>query len=429
MIRCSRFGVLFLFLFILINLYQSVSYGLICWEFFDKKYEYPSSRAFESDDIGFTYYEDFSKTLITDKTARFLYQQGNWIEDKKNSSRNLRDAYHPALSVVYITAKTHTIEELTIQSLERALVYISKDPPKTQFDASSIFFFIHYLKKEDKKSRAVFYQVLSRIKDILIADKNLIKSNPDNETNPSVLNKTILFLIEKNKDQINLIYNKLQSYSGLKLITPLELQDIKFLLRSFYIYYYGNQNFTSAQCSGIIVSHNTLITAAHCLEKFDYIEYQSESGKIRQSDFIIYNPKHNETEHDNTYDIGVVLFPDKTFITRPIRLSIVHPQSKQPLIAVGTEGKAGFKKIGMLQTIIATPSLIKAIHVPLRFSSTSGDSGGALINNLDELVGIISGHDRQTKETFFAPISQSIEFLRDVLKTQPRMVILGLDSK
>ena len=105
-------------------------------------------------------------------------------------------------------------------------------------------------------------------------------------------------------------------------------------------------------CTGTIISHNTVLTAAHCLAKVSkenpevVLNFERSSSVIALStDKYMANVDSssflNATDHDDIYvrDIGVVVFPDNTFVGVPtlkIKDYNVSPQDRVLMVGYGT---------------------------------------------------------------------------------------------
>ena len=73
------------------------------------------------------------------------------------------------------------------------------------------------------------------------------------------------------------------------------------------------------RCAGIVVSHNTLITTAHCIMGKAFTYYQA-GGKTFYSPIKYYSTASGEDKL--RYDVGVLIFPDHTFDNiRPLQIA------------------------------------------------------------------------------------------------------------
>ncbi len=81
---------------------------------------------------------------------------------------------------------------------------------------------------------------------------------------------------------------------------------------------YGYEDQDIGSCTSSVISHNTLITAAHCLEdentKAKAIKAKLPSKKVVEAKASYTNDKYDYNKDDtDDYDIGIVVFEDHTF--------------------------------------------------------------------------------------------------------------------
>ncbi len=202
-------------------------------------------------------------------------------------------------------------------------------------------------------------------------------------------------------------------------------------------------------CTGTIVSSNTIITAAHCLEKIlrngGTIKTTANGSKglyknaridraTYNAEAVAYyiNPKFFRVRKTTMHDIAIVRFPDDTF--KDIFPSKVNPRGKfESGVMVGTQGSPNRRKLIMMDLINKEDFSEDYFDHPEKKSSLyynygsyekslPGDSGSSLFNEDDEIVGILHGGNT------FAPIAANMDFIRKVIRMDPKVEIRGINK-
>jgi|GEM_PF-2130094 len=112
---------------------------------------------------------------------------------------------------------------------------------------------------------------------------------------------------------------------------------------------------SAASCTATWVSHNTIITAAHCLwdqgRKLSNVKVSRGAGAGAKAVKVLTHPKYVDAQSvpiDN-YDVGVLIFPDNSS-TESIPVAQAAPQGGDPIMIVGfgkydhSNGSSGGKK-------------------------------------------------------------------------------------
>ena len=95
-------------------------------------------------------------------------------------------------------------------------------------------------------------------------------------------------------------------------------------------------------CTATIISHNTILTAAHCLvglkesnDRSIYVQLGPERFAITEK--YMYSSKYEPNNRStNMHDVGVVVFDDNTFEGfSPLKIVNYHPQPADKVILVG----------------------------------------------------------------------------------------------
>ena len=186
------------------------------------------------------------------------------------------------------------------------------------------------------------------------------------------------------------------------------------------------------ECTATIVSSNTVITAAHCLDKLVpgdrvFINY-GKKGFISSEAYYIhpdYLTRKAYNQSDVAVDIALIRFSDMSFddIT-PCEISF--EDFPDVGISVMSEGQSSKRKLMILDEPTILPENILAAYKGFTVGS-SGDSGSSLFNENSKIVGIFRAH--LEGDNLFSSIQYNEEFIRSVVTLDPRVKIKGVNSK
>ena len=189
-----------------------------------------------------------------------------------------------------------------------------------------------------------------------------------------------------------------------------------------------------SRCSAVIVSHNTVLSAAHCLEDSLFVFFKPPNKNVVHAKEVYIHPDYTPSSVLDKHDFAMIRFPDGTFDGFdfvPINTNL--PDNHEDLIIVGTEGKFDIKKINLEKKIIPSLDFIKEnsdyspdIIVTSSNNKSSplaeGDSGGAVFNKNNELVAIHFAsvpEDFDFNYDFHASMKANLSFIRRVIETHP----------
>lgn len=182
-------------------------------------------------------------------------------------------------------------------------------------------------------------------------------------------------------------------------------------------------------CTGTFVSHNTVLTAAHCRRyKNSEARFQTAPDKYSEpAKQILIHPKYTRA---GPFDLAVLLFSDRASMYWAT-IAPNAPQKGDPLVIVGFGRKnhndtlsAHVKRLGhnvvdaVSGGVIEFSGVLSGPGTGEDAASSQGDSGGPMfVNGL--LVGVTSSGsmpDEQKKSTYVNVNSQwSKPFLQDAL--------------
>ena len=147
--------------------------------------------------------------------------------------------------------------------------------------------------------------------------------------------------------------------------------------------------FLGDACSSVVVSHNVLLTAAHCI--FNRV---SIGARVDKDHFVDATAFFHElavvgSSKKFLYDVGVLVFPEHTF-DKFIPLRVRSPKDLDVDGIYGAIGIDihGVKKWGDVIIEREEEGYLASQNSPFR--SSHGESGGPLINSKGEIVGLIS---------------------------------------
>ncbi len=177
----------------------------------------------------------------------------------------------------------------------------------------------------------------------------------------------------------------------------------------------------SKTCSAAIISHNMLLTAAHCVQQKKIVKLRLEDGRTLSSFNIFTSVASIASARKFNYDVAIVIFDDHSFDGfTPLKLASSSPSTIEgAVIGIDQEGKKDYLNI-------------KADHQGLMFCSYCDDSeeqlsfgysGGPLIDQTGQILGVTSSSVRykgQNSIDVFSDVSRGYnrDYLEEVVKEQ-----------
>ncbi len=176
------------------------------------------------------------------------------------------------------------------------------------------------------------------------------------------------------------------------------------------------------ECTGTIVRHDLVLTAAHCiLEGVENVVFPfrnlADEGDLTglesrglKSSLFVTHPKYQEVDHRNLYsflkaDVAFVIFEKNTFINwaKPLVISEKSPNPGDSVKLIGyghasiSEGlKFGIRRSGTAKVNRILSDFSNAIRIGRTWGSRDadpqeGDSGGPMLNEKGEILGTLTG--------------------------------------
>ena len=411
--------------------------------------------------------DSISKSIDKEKLIDFLSL-------KKMPSSSISDSdfltavYPPIEAITQISLQRYSLQEIGIDNLEDIyLSIINRLSPYGQIaqQLRKMYKAHKYRKSYHGFLPSSWKKTLKIFQKILMEDPLNLKSNPYKYTSTNEWHNWVLrsFIPHPIREYVN------------ELTVLLHLKNSKFALSSLikglsWVYFIDPQiEKEMTNCSGIIVSSNTLLTAAHCLKNADSHSYLSitKNQTSIKSEAIYIHPKYSRIDDDQllekgepSYDIGIVRFPEGTFLPHEIIQVSPLPLNTSvasSVIITGTKASASTKFIAIVPLVDKNSFLLKhhksrlqkgifskqglatffqyeSIHYDdvIRTQKNMflgelsyGDSGGALINQQNQVVGINS----QTSQgmSLHSSIFFNLDFIKKILSQDPKLKISGIN--
>ena len=174
---------------------------------------------------------------------------------------------------------------------------------------------------------------------------------------------------------------------------------MKLIVLLYYDFYFNEPLYLN--CTATVLSDSILLTAAHCIYKSNSVLYYHK-GQMVESISIDYHPEYKGTprmildrdileEIPMAQDIGIVIFPKGTFSDIPSSsLSFNIPEVGERVISTGfrimdTESRVVLGQVTDNKFVLeVTPQLLEEKVI-------MGESGGALFDKFDRVVGVTVG--------------------------------------
>ncbi len=162
-------------------------------------------------------------------------------------------------------------------------------------------------------------------------------------------------------------------------------------------------------CTGTFVSHNVMLTAAHCVSENDQVSL-SELGNVRSLSSHPYPPGIIGTNWiESPNDVGIIIFPDNTS-QHFASITAAAPSVGDPIEILGYGScedflgdRDGFRRcVGWNQISRIDPDTRIVTRSDGGQTLSKGDSGGPLFNQRNEIAGVANATvlDDQGKRKF-----------------------------
>lgn len=408
-----------------------------------------------------------SQNIDKDELIEFLSLKK--IPDSSFSDSDfLTSVYPPIESIIQISLQRHPLKEIGIDNLEDIyLSIINRLAPYGHIaqQLRKMYKAHKYRRSYQGFKPSSWKKALTIFQKILMEDPLNLKSNHYNYSSTNDWHNWVLrsFIPHSIREYVNELSNLL----GLK--------NVKFALSSLikglsWVYFIDPQvEKEMTDCSGIIVSSNTLLTAAHCLKNADSHSYLSitRNQTSIKSEAIYIHPKYSNIDDDMllekgepSYDIGIVRFPEGTFLPHeiiPVSTLPLDTSKTSSMVVTGTKASDTTKFIAIVPLVDKNSFLlrhhnsrrsqgvfsqlgltaflqyelshyndiIRTQKKPFLGELSHGDSGGALINQQNQVVGINS----QTSQgmSVHSSIYFNLNFIKETLKQDPKLKISGIN--
>ena len=182
--------------------------------------------------------------------------------------------------------------------------------------------------------------------------------------------------------------------------------------------YIGSINYAETEAligSGVLISPNVVLTAAHVVHDKGDVSYIETDGDVYCIEKIIYYPTYNS--ETLTHDIAILIL-DRDSDETPVDLynkesDLLYKKMRLTTIGYGT-GKKRYSKYGLFWyygRLIKNPQYM--IMLPLKGTMWFGDSGGAVITSEGKLIGIMSYFSATREGLIYENSCCSIEFYKE----------------
>lgn len=170
----------------------------------------------------------------------------------------------------------------------------------------------------------------------------------------------------------------------------------------------SGMKFSVGACSAVVVSSNSVLTAAHCLERALAIEVVI-NGKSFYAQASYPHPEFDSQHKDPTHDIGIIRFPDGTFSDiPPVRISLrkLHDLRKdKSFVFSSVQGLTNLKKISILSSLN-----LPRFHSFLPQLNEEKYELDSLIKKIDKLV-----QEKKTDSSEFFDLCNELDYCRSLI--------------
>ena len=221
--------------------------------------------------------------------------------------------------------------------------------------------------------------------------------------------------------------------------TFFQMNQALFLVLTYLYYTYYADVYVSSDCSGVVLSHNVLLTSGKCVYNAAYLTYYHNGRKVNSIkhevnprylyDSDSYSMRDTLTDFPSRSNMGIVVFPDYTFgDVPPATISFREIKTGEELISVGYKLTEGFVKLALLKKGAVKSEIFTVIDPKPKLARVGyGEIGGALFNDDGNLVGSISSllwfePDEKPYSLYAVTFSDSNrDFLFDVVRRYPQI--------
>ncbi len=416
-------GILVLsFLFLFLTTFPSLAYPDECQDRFQRNsLEQPIDRLA-------TFLE-----RNNDPTNSFRYFYDSWYPQKspyRAPDVNLDLIYPPSRAMIQIkansTSDTHPVTPDDIYEYVSSL----KTSEEHLFFSSGLNHILNYLlilERNSNASKFALENIFIYIAEILRQDMVRIKRHE--ELLPRVVNLIPYFklLLSKRKHELEVVRQMIYNFPHIQPTYSIDIHQIKDLFTAIYTQFLTP---ASKYCSAVAVSHNAVLTAAHCVIHMKSVSFQDRSGKKYESTFVLYNNNYVDSTSVN-YDIAVVRFPDNTFKDY-LSVDLELPKYLEKVAILAYEDHGQIKRIAVISMPYNKPNKLSTNAI---FNTIHGNSGAPLVNSSDKVTALVSAKvttllpafNKSIVETRYAPIQVNEYFLREAMKRSPGLIIEGMD--
>ena len=378
--------------------------------------------------------ETLAKFLeLNPSITQFQKHSDGWYPQKTSyliPEINLNNIYHPSRALIQIISNSTTDTRPVFGNDIQDYISSLKDSNQQLFfseDLQKLLDYTYILEQHSRGSMYALQNIYVYIADLLRQEIEVIKNNE--ELLPRILNLFPYFekILSKRKHELNIIRNMIYNFPDVRPSFDIEIKHIEEFITLIYSKFLSP---TSRFCSGVAVSHNALLTAAHCVLHMKSISFQDETGTEHESILIQYNDSYVDSSSVNS-DLAVVKFPDNTFKDY-LAVDLTVPRYLEKVTVIAFEDYGQTKRVGVLSMPFNNPNHMSTNAC---FKTIHGNSGAPLINSSGKVAALVStkvttkvpAYNTQIVETRYASLQYNKQFLRDTVKRNPGLVIEGLD--
>ncbi len=348
---------------------------------------------------------------VTGKSS-YIYR-GLTAESSQLFNPHIDYIYPVTKSIVGIEMSIRRWFQLTSEGIMKHLAFILKDRAgKLMF--AEIYKVLNLLKTDRPEEFELFIQ---KIEEFVMRDwlgikynRDLVKkSDPKLGVDDPAMERLYYSMRYLNilQDLTKDIFKIIMKSTGVKqylLETGVEevailMSCMKLVVLLYYDYYFSDTLISS--CTGVVISDRILLTAAHCIYKSDKVLYYHNGDTIESdsidypSDYIgdskiIINPEDLENS-SITRDIGIAIFPKGTFEDiPPATIYLGTPKIGEEVITSGFRLYHSMLRFG-IGRLAGNKYILGVFPKEDEIVVRSGESGGALFDNKDRIVGTTFG--------------------------------------